>query len=72
VINVITKGGKGPLTASVRMEGGAYGTSDVAARISGGNDKAWFAASAQERRSQFFNIARSGSEEDPARRPRWR
>ena len=67
VINVITKGGKGPLTASVRMEGGAYGTSDVAARISGGNDKAWFAASAQERRSQFFNIARSGSEEDPAR-----
>ena len=67
VINVITKGGKGPLTASVRMEGGAYGTSDIAARISGGNDKAWFAASAQERRAQFFNIARSGSEEDPAR-----
>src|SRR5262249_33763560 len=63
-----TKGGKGPLTASVRMEGGAYGTSDVAARISGGNDKAWFAATAQESRSQFFNIARSGSEEDPARR----
>jgi vitamin B12 transporter len=67
VINVITKGGKGPLTATVRMEGGAYGTSDIAARISGGNDKAWFAASAQQRSVQFFNIARAGSEEDPAR-----
>jgi vitamin B12 transporter len=68
VINVITKGGKGPLTASARIEGGAYGTSDVAARVSGGNDKAWFAATVQESRSQYFNIARSGSEEDPARR----
>ncbi len=67
VINILTKGGKGPFTASARIEGGAYGTSDVAARVSGGNDKAWFAASAQERRSQYFNIARSGSEEDPAR-----
>jgi vitamin B12 transporter len=68
VINVITKGGKGPFTASARIEGGAYGTSDVAARVSGGNDKAWFAATAQESRSQYFNIARTGSEEDPARR----
>jgi vitamin B12 transporter len=67
VINIITKGGKGPLTVTVRSEGGAYGTGDISGRISGGSDRAWFAASAQHRSSQFFNIAEAGSEEDPWR-----
>lgn len=67
VINIITRSGKGPLTATVRAEGGGYGTGDVAARISGGSDKAWFSASVQRRSQQFFNQALVGSEEDPWR-----
>ena len=67
VINIITRTGKGPLTATVRAEGGSYGTSDVAARVSGGSDKAWIAASVQRRGSLYFNNAPIGSEEDPWR-----
>jgi vitamin B12 transporter len=67
VINIITKSGKGPLTATVRGESGAYGTADVAARIAGGSDRAWFAASLQRRSSHYFNNAAIGSEEDPWR-----
>jgi vitamin B12 transporter len=67
VINIITKSGKGPLTATVRAEGGAYGSGDFAARISGGSDRAWFAASVQNRASLYFNNAPIGSEEDPWR-----
>lgn len=65
VINIITRSGKGPLTASVRAEGGSYGTSDVAARVAGGSDKAWIAASVQRRGVLYFNNAPVGSEEDP-------
>jgi vitamin B12 transporter len=67
VINIITKSGKGPLTATVRAEGGAYGTGDFAARVSGGSDRAWFAASVQNRASLYFNNAPIGSEQDPWR-----
>jgi vitamin B12 transporter len=67
VINIITKSGKGPLTATVRVEGGAYGTGDFAARVSGGSDRAWFAASVQNRASLYFNNAPIGSEMDPWR-----
>ncbi|HEX6001286.1 MAG TPA: TonB-dependent receptor [Hyphomicrobiaceae bacterium] len=65
VVNILTRTGKGPLTATVRTEGGAYGTSDIAARVSGGSDKAWIAASAQRRGVLFFNNAPVGAEEDP-------
>jgi len=67
VINIITKSGKGPLTATVRAEGGAYGTGDFAARVSGGSDRAWFAASVQNRASLYFNNAPIGFEQDPWR-----
>ena len=67
VINVITKTGKGPFTASVRTEGGSLGTYDVSGRVSGGNDRAWFYASAQRRGAQSFNWSETGSEEDPWR-----
>ncbi len=67
VINVITKTGKGPFTASVRTEGGSLGTYDVSGRVSGGNDRAWFYASAQRRGAQFLNWSETGSEEDPWR-----
>jgi vitamin B12 transporter len=67
VINIVTKTGKGPFTASVRTEGGSLGTHDVSGRVSGGNDRAWFYASAQQRGAQFFNWSETGSEEDPWR-----
>ena len=67
VINIVTKGGKGPFTAAVRLEGGAFGTVDLSGRVSGGSERAWFFAAAQQRSSQFFNIAEMGSEEDPWR-----
>ncbi|HEY1244156.1 MAG TPA: TonB-dependent receptor [Hyphomicrobiaceae bacterium] len=67
VINIVTKTGKGPLTASLRTEGGSLGTYDVSGRVSGGNDRAWFYASAQRRGAQFFNWSETGSEDDPWR-----
>jgi vitamin B12 transporter len=67
VINIVTKTGKGPFTASVRAEGGSLGTHDVSGRVSGGNDRAWFYASAQQRGAQFFNWSETGSENDPWR-----
>jgi vitamin B12 transporter len=67
VINIITKTGKGPFTATVRTEGGSLGTYDVSGRVSGGSDRAWFYASAQQRGAQFFNWSETGSEEDPWR-----
>jgi vitamin B12 transporter len=43
------------------------GTYDVSGRVSGGNDRAWFYASAQRRGAQSFNWSESGSEDDPWR-----
>jgi vitamin B12 transporter len=67
VINIITKTGKGPFTASVRSEGGSLGMYDVSGRMSGGNNRAWFYASAQRRGARSFNWSETGSEEDPWR-----
>lgn len=64
VINIITKSGKGPFTATLRAEGGAYGTSDFAARFSGGTDKAWVSVGIQERSQLYFNNAPIGAEQD--------
>jgi len=67
VVNIVTKGGKGPFTATVQAEGGGYGMAGVSGRVSGGNDRAWIALSAQHRSGQFFNLAEAGGEEDPWR-----
>jgi vitamin B12 transporter len=67
VVNVVTKTGKGPPTATVRFEGGGYGTAGISARVSGGTDRAWIALSAQHRSQEFFNLSETGSEEDPWR-----
>ncbi|MCB1510155.1 MAG: TonB-dependent receptor [Hyphomicrobiaceae bacterium] len=65
VINIITKSGRGPITAQAAVDGGGFRTRGVAARVSGGNDKAWLSGSAQYRRSEGFNVAPRGSENDP-------
>jgi vitamin B12 transporter len=57
VINIITKGGKGPLTVTAKVEGGSMRTRDVSVGISGGNDKGYVAMSGHVRESNGFNIA---------------
>jgi vitamin B12 transporter len=60
VINIVTRSGKGPLRVTASTEGGSFGAVGGAARISGGNDRAWGAATVQHRRSEGFNIAPEG------------
>jgi vitamin B12 transporter len=57
VINIITKGGKGPLTVTAKVEGGSMRTRDVSLGISGGNDKGYVALSGHIRDSNGFNVA---------------
>lgn len=63
-INIVTSDGRGPLRASGRVEGGSFGTRDIAARIGGGTDKAHASFSAHRRETDGFNIAPFGNEKD--------
>jgi vitamin B12 transporter len=67
VINIITKNGRGPITARAVVEGGSRNTRAGAVRLSGGTDKVWLSATAQYSQSDGFNIAPSGNEDDPWR-----
>lgn len=67
VINIITRGGKGPITLQARSEIGSYGTKDVSVRASGGTDKAWIAITGSYREQDDFNWDRFGTEDDPWR-----
>lgn len=64
VINIVTKGGKGPLELTARAEGGSFGTFDYSARASGGNERAWGSIAYHERHSMGFNVAPFGTEKD--------
>src|SRR5262245_5308704 len=64
VVNIITRRGHGPMTASLRSEAGSFGTNDIVARLSGGNDQANLSISAEKRRTDGFNIAPVGGEKD--------
>ena len=57
VVNIITKGGRGPLTVTGTVEGGSLRTRDFSARASGGNDKGYIAIGVHRRESDGFNIA---------------
>src|SRR5690606_8985093 len=61
VINIVTKGAKGPLKAVARAEGGSFGTVDGAVRVSGGNDRVWGSVAAEQKRSDGFNISPGGN-----------
>lgn len=67
VINIVTKGAKGPLALTVRSEVGSYGTKDVAARLAGGNDNGYVALSGQWKQTNGFNVAPEGDEKDGTR-----
>ena len=61
VINIETKAAKGPLSLAVRSEAGSFGTRDLAARLSAGNDNGFFSMTAQDRNSKGFVVAPGGS-----------
>lgn len=65
VINIVTKGGKGPITLGAKTEFGSFGTKDVSARVSGGTDQAWLSVAATYREQTGFNAAIYGTEDDP-------
>jgi len=64
VINIITRGGRGPLTISVKGEAGSFATTDGAVRISGGTDQAYFAGSIHQRKTGGYDVAPHGAEND--------
>ncbi len=61
VINIETKAARGPLSLSVRAEGGSFGTRDLAGRLAAGNDSGYFSLTAQHRTTQGFAVAPGGS-----------
>ena len=57
VVNIITKGGRGPLTIAGSAEGGSLRTRDFTARVSGGNDRGNVSIGVHRRESDGFNVA---------------
>ncbi len=64
VINIVTRGGKGPLTFRARAEGGSFDTRDGMVGISGGTDRAHMSLSLSGRRTNGFDISSKGTEDD--------
>ncbi|MGE5360086.1 MAG: TonB-dependent receptor [Bacteroidales bacterium] len=54
VINIITRGGRGPLTFTARAEGGSFDTDGTTVGVSAGNDKGSFAISYDRRKTDGF------------------
>jgi vitamin B12 transporter len=67
VVNVITRRGNGPLSASIQTEIGSLATKNYIGRISGGSDKANLSVAYQWRDTNGFNISPVGSEDDGSR-----
>ena len=67
VVNIISRRGKGPLTATLQTEAGSFASRDVVARLSGGSENANLALAYQWRQTQGFNIAPVGDEQDGSR-----
>ncbi|MGZ5914919.1 MAG: TonB-dependent receptor [Hyphomicrobium sp.] len=66
VINIITRGGRGPLTFTARAEGGSFDTGGTTVGMSAGNDKGSIAISYDRRKTDGFNISPFGNEDDEA------
>jgi vitamin B12 transporter len=61
VINISTKAARGPLGLSVRVEGGSFGTKDVAGRLAGGNESGFISLTGQVRDTRGFVVAPGGN-----------
>lgn len=67
VVNIVTRGGRGPARLTLRTEGGSFGTRDASLGLSGGSERVWGAASYHVRDARGFNIAPEGIERDRTR-----
>lgn len=63
VINIVTRKGGVP-RVSVTAEGGSMNSSYLAANASGGSEAGYFSFSAAKRKTDGYNIARTGNEDD--------
>ena len=63
VIHITTKKGRGPVTGSVSVEGGSFGTGSVSAGIRGGGQSHHFSLGAADLRTSGISIA-AGDEKD--------
>ncbi len=63
VVNIVTKKGRGPATASLSVEGGSFGTGNVSAGVRGGGDGHDFSLNAAAFRTSGISIA-AGNEKD--------
>ena len=64
VINIVTRNGVGPLKLELTGEGGSFSTVGAGASLSGGTKGFHGRISYNERRTEGFNVAPFGSEED--------
>ena len=64
VVNIVTRSGRGPLTVTTMGEAGSFNTKAGSLGISGGTDKAWGAVTFSGRRTDGFDIAPFGNEDD--------
>jgi vitamin B12 transporter len=67
VVNIITRGGRGPAKVTVKTEAGTFDTTTLSARVSGGNDEVWGSASASRIATNGFNVSPFGNEDDEAK-----
>ena len=67
VINIISRRGQGPLTATLATETGAFATRGAHARLAGGSDKANLSLAYQWQQTNGFNVAPRGDERDGSR-----
>ena len=67
VVNVITRRPQGPASATLRVEGGSFGTRDIAARLGGGSEAGYLSVKGQWRDVRGFNITPQGFEKDGTR-----
>ena len=64
VINIITRGGRGPLTIHARAEGGSFDTRDGSTAASRAATTGCTAISYDRRKTDGFNISPIGNEDD--------
>ncbi len=64
VVNIITRGGRGPARVTIATEVGSFRTREVTLGASAGSERVWGALTYNARKSGGFNIAPQGSEKD--------
>ena len=67
VVNITTRGGRGPARLTLKTEAGTRGTSGVTAQAAGGNDQVWGSLTAHGYQTSGFNISTAGNEDDGTR-----